>query len=420
MVHVNKKKIFFISDNPFGTSGVACQSRWLIEGLKNTGKYSFRTLGAAIRHEYYDPIVVDEDLITIPVDGFGTKEQIRNVLALEKPDAMVIFSDPRFYTHVIEMHNEIQNTCPLMYWTIWDQCEFAPSFNKLIYDSFDTLNAINYPVYDFLSGQYPDQIGKKINFIPHSLPDHIFKPLSNEKKAENRRKLLQGKRSDFIALWVNRNASRKKPGDLLWSWKMFVDKVKITHPTCNPQLVLHTDPKEPEGMNILYVIDHFGLRGNVILSTEKIGFEDMRQLYSAVDVVVNRSNAEGFGLSTLEAMYCGLPIIALKTGGLERQVVDYRDNSENGIALPVELKSLVGSQMVPGIIEDYVSNETVANAFYKMFEMGPGKRAELGQKAAEYAKYEFSYSKMINSWDRSIEETIERHSKMKRWEAFVL
>ena len=55
-----------------------------------------------------------------------------------------------------------------------------------------------------------------------------------------------------------------------------------------------------------------------------------------------------------------------------------------------------------------------------MFEMGKDKREELGKKDHEYAKFEFSYSKMIKSWDESLEETIERHSKKKRWEAFTL
>ena len=71
----------------------------------------------------------------------------------------------------------------------------------------------------------------------------------------------------------------------------------------------------------------------------------------------------------LEAMQTGTPIIALKTGGLTRQAIDHRDGSENGVALDVEFKSIVGSQQVPFIFEDYVSTNSVANGIMRLFEL---------------------------------------------------
>ena len=54
------------------------------------------------------------------------------------------------------------------------------------------------------------------------------------------------------------------------------------------------------------------------------------------------------------------PIIAPCTGGQTRQVIDYRNNSENGYALPIEFQTLVGNQQVPYILEDYTSVDTIA------------------------------------------------------------
>ena len=31
---------------------------------------------------------------------------------------------------------------------------------------------------------------------------------------------------DFVGIWVNRNAKRKRPGDVLAAWKMFLNKQK--------------------------------------------------------------------------------------------------------------------------------------------------------------------------------------------------
>mgnify|MGYP001338710507 CR=1 FL=1 len=81
------------------------------------------------------------------------------------------------------------------------------------------------------------------------------------------------------------------------------------------------------------------------------------------DCTVCISDAEGFGLSANESLACGTPIIATKTGGLTRQVVDHRDGTENGFALEPDVRSMVGSQMVPYIYEDYVQNEKAAGDY---------------------------------------------------------
>ena len=134
----------------------------------------------------------------------------------------------------------------------------------------------------------------------------------------------------------------------------------------------------------------------------------MNVLYNISDFCINISYAEGFGLSTLESMMTGTPIVAVKTGGLTRQVVDYRDNTENGIALDVDLKSLVGSQTVPYIYEDYVKNENTANGIMRLYEKlrSPYNKELLSEKVLKYAKNEFNYQKMINSWHDSMIKTI--------------
>ena len=142
----------------------------------------------------------------------------------------------------------------------------------------------------------------------------------------------------------------------------------------------------------------------------------MNILHNVSDACINISYAEGFGLATLEAMQCGNPIIAVKTGGLTRQVVDHRDGSENGVALDIDLRSLVGSQSVPYIFEDYVSSENVANAFMKLFEMTAEERLALGAKARAYVQSEFSYDDMIQKWDETLTELTENwKTRYTRW-----
>lgn len=410
----SKKKILLLSDHALSTSGVGTQSRYLSMGLINTGKWSIKQFGAAIKHESYETVKAHEDFIIKPVDGFGTREMLRQALVTEKPDVLLLFTDPRFFIWVWEMEDEIHQICPIAYNHLWDSCKFPPTYNNVLFESTDLLNCINYPTYEFLSKRFPE----KTNFIPHAVPTEIFYPLKEQESLACRRSLLRGRPDDtFVVLWVARNARRKMPGDVLWAWKMFLDKLQETHGHQNAVLVMHTNPLDVEGPNLNHIIELFGLEKNVLFSNEQTSFGDMNKLYNSCDTIVSRSSAEGFGLPTLEAMYAGKPIIALKTGGLTRQVVDHNDGSENGIALPVELESLVGSQMVPFIVDDFVTNQTVAQSFFKMYEFGPEKRKELGLKAMRYAHKEFSSENLVKSWDESLTKLIENwRSKQKRWE----
>ena len=180
---------------------------------------------------------------------------------------------------------------------------------------------------------------------------------------------------------------------------------------------MHTEPTDPEGPNLFSTCEMLGIQDNVFFSRDRLEFEKMNILHNISDVCVNVSYAEGFGLSTLESMSCAKPIMALKTGGLTRQVVDHRDGSENGVALPVEFKSLVGSQQVPYIYEDYCSAETTANGFMKLFDMGHEKRVEIGKKAKAYVDSEFSYQKTIDLWHDSLLKLVEEYDDKKQlWE----
>ena len=113
-------------------------------------------------------------------------------------------------------------------------------------------------------------------------------------------------------------------------------------------------------------------------------------------------------------MNVGNPIIAVKTGGLTRQVVNAYTNEENGVALPVELKTLVGSQSVPYIYEDYVSVETTAKGIMKLYELGDVGRKNLGSKARAYALNEFGYQKVIDLWDKTLGDLIENWRKNRK------
>ena len=337
---------------------------------------------------------------------------IRVALATEKPDILFIFTDPRFFIWLFEMEDEIHQVCPVTWWHVWDNYP-SPQFNKVLYESTDAINCHSYLSYQICSEMFPN----KTQFIPHALPKHVYHQLPKDEIKSHKSSILGRDRADhFVVFWMGRNAKRKRPGDLLWSWKLFLDKLEKKHGHRKATLLMHTEPTDPEGPNLYSNVENLGIMDNVVFSRERVDFSQINVLHNIADAYIMISFAEGFGLPSLEAMQTGTPIIAVKTGGLTRQVVDHRDGSHNGIALDVELQTMVGSQQVPYIYEDYVSVETISDAILEMHEYGPEKREKLGQKARQYALSEFSYDKTIDLWHESMKDTVENwESRYDRW-----
>jgi glycosyltransferase involved in cell wall biosynthesis len=414
---MQKKKIIVLSDHALSTSGVGTQTRHLLSGLIKKGEWTFRQFGAAMKHSDYRTVVVNEDFIIKPIDGFGSRDMIRVTLATEKPDAILIFTDPRFFIWLFEMEDEVHQMCPILWWHVWDNYPY-PKFNETLYQSTDLINCHSHMTYEMLKDKFPD----KTNFIPHAIPGEMFFPFDENQRMMFKKNILGPNRQDhFVGIWVNRNARRKRASDVLHSWKLMLDNMQAQDGHKKATLIMHTDPNDQEGPNLFAVAEELGIVDNVFFSRERIDFDKMNILYNISDVCINISYAEGFGLGTLEAMQAGTPIAAVKTGGLTRQVVDHRDGSENGVALPVECKTLVGSQLVPFIYEDYVTVETTANGLYKMFKMSPDDKIALRQKVRNYALSEFSYQKTIDDWHDTMKEAIENwRSRSNPWEVTTL
>ena len=417
---MEKYKILMISDHALSPSGVGTQSRFLAHGLIEKGCWTIRQLGGALKHDSYEMVKAAEDFLIKPVDGFGTVEMIRSLLVTEKPDVILLFTDPRFFVWLWQIEDEIHQVCPIAYWHVWDNYP-RPEFNDRFYKSTDLINCHSYLSYEIVKEKWPE----RTNFIPHALPNEVFFKIDSNKRIVSRKQLLgQEKKDDFILLWINRNAKRKRPSDLLWAFKKFLDSIEEKDGRKPATLIMHTDPYDQEGPDLVEICKLLDLEDNIIFSRERVGFDEMNLLHNCADCYINISYAEGFGLGTLEAMQTGTPIIATKTGGMTRQVVDHRDGSENGVALDIEFKSLVGSQSVPYIYEDYTSVETIANAMKKIFDMEPSEREKLGEKCMEYVDSEFNFQNTIDMWHESltklVEEWKEGKSVTKRFELVEL
>ena len=129
------------------------------------------------------------------------------------------------------------------------------------------------------------------------------------------------------------------------------------------------------------------------------------------DCTINVADAEGFGLATLESLACETPIIVTMTGGLQEQVTD----GENwfGIGIEPSSKALIGSQQVPYIFEDRISEEDVINAMEKMYSMSKEEREKLGEAGRQHVHKNYSFEGYQKKWIEVLDSVHEKHGS---WE----
>ena len=402
----DKIKVLVLADHPFSPSGVGTQTRYMVEGLLASGQFSFICFGGAVKHEDYSPQKFEkygDDLVVFPVDGYGTQDAIRSILRTERPDILWFMTDPRFFPWLWEIEDEIRSLIPMVYYHVWDNYPY-PDFNKTWYDSTDAVVAISKVTHDIIKNVSPKV---ETHYLPHSVNSDIFKPLSKKDKKELREKASFDE-DKFVVFWNNRNARRKQPGTLIFWFKEFLDRVGHDKAT----LIMHTDPKDTNGPNLNAVLYNLGLTaGQVKFSTAKLEFPQMAALYNIADVTVNISDAEGFGLSTLESLSCGTPIIVNMTGGLKEQVTDGEEWF--GIGIEPCSKAVIGSQDIPYIYEDRISKEEFISALEKIYNMTKEEREELGKKGRQHVDNNYNFQNFVVRWRKLLEDVHKNHGSWK-------
>jgi glycosyltransferase involved in cell wall biosynthesis len=401
-----KIKVLTLSDHPLSPSGVGTQTRYVIEALLNTGKFQVLSLGGAIKHQDYTPTKVEpfgEDWKIIPVDNYGTPEMIRSILRNEKIDILWMMTDPRFYEWLWQMENEIRPLCPIVYYHVWDNYP-APHFNKKFYESNDHIVSISKLTHEIVQEVAPNVPN---TYIPHAVNGDFFVPLDKNKVREQI--LAEEDRDSFIVFWNNRNARRKHSGSLIFWWKAWLDKRDLHG---KAQLIMHTEPKDPHGQDLEHIVHQLGLdKKQVLFSTQKVPLDRMPVFYNMADVTVNISDAEGFGLATLESLSCGTPIIATMTGGLQEQVVG--NLGMNGIGLYPSSKAIIGSQQVPYIYEDRISKKAFMAALDQMYDGGPDFRKDLGENGRQHVLDNYNFDAFNKKW---VNLMLKIHEEEGSWE----
>ena len=328
-----KKKILLLSDDLRMASGIANVSKQLVLGTIH--KYDWVQLGAAIKHPEAGKIfdlnedvrkqtgVEDANVKIYPFDGYGNPDVIRQLLMLEKPDAILHFTDPRYWIWLYEIEHEIRQSVPLFFYHIWDDLP-DPKYNRDYYESCDWIGCISKQTYGITKRVWSwdkEKHWKKpedwqVSYVPHGIRSDIYKPV--DVPQDFKKKIFGDKEYEFVLYWTNRNIRRKQPIDVMLSFNAFREALP-EEKRDKVVLVMKTRPVEEHGTDLIKTADHLMPDANIIFVDEKLKEEELNYLYNLADVTIMLSSNEGFGLGTAESIMAGTPIITTVTGGLQDQ-----------------------------------------------------------------------------------------------------
>jgi len=415
----DRKKIMLICDDIRVHSGVATVAKEIV--VHTAQHFNWVNLGGAITHPEAGKRLdlspstnditglTDSSVIMYPVNEYGNPDILRQLIKIEKPDAIMLITDPRYFLWLFVMENEIRKSIPIAYLNIWDDYP-APMYNLPYYEACDLLMGISKQTVNINKLVLEDKaVNKVIRYVPHGLNSDLIKPLdkNDPKLVEFKKTLFKGKQYDFALLFNSRNIRRKQIPDTILAYRYFIDTLPIEEAKkcC---LVLHTDRVNDHGTDLDAVIELIANddKYNIIFTDARFEAYQMNMLYNSTDAQILLTSNEGWGLSLTEAILVGNPIIANVTGGMQDQM-RFEDEEGNWFTPSAEVPSnhlgtykkhgewafpvfpvtrnLVGSPQTPYIWDDQCRAEDATEQIKNVYSLTSEERKRRGLKGREWA-----------------------------------
>ena len=418
----DRKKILLICDDIRVHSGVATVAKEIV--IKTCHHFNWVNIGGAISHpdkgkkldlakesnEHNPHNIKDAYVCIYPVDGYGNIEIIRQVINIEKPDAIMLITDPRYFSWLFNNEHEIRKNIPIAYLNIWDDYP-APMYNSAFYEACDLLMGISKQTKNINQLVLGDKAKDRIfRYVPHGLDHNVYKPLDNndaEYKAF-KKQLFPNQDPKFVVFFNSRNIRRKMIPDTLLAFRHFLDQLPENEAK-DCKIVLHTEAVTEAGTDLPAVAEYFlgeSYGTNVVFSHSKLTQHQLNYLYNIADVQVLATSNEGWGLTITEAILAGTPIIANVTGGMQDQMrfendkgewldfdADFPSNHRGTYkkhgewAFPVypACRSVQGSPPTPYIYDDRCKWEDISERYMELYKMTREERKAVGLKGREWA-----------------------------------
>jgi glycosyltransferase involved in cell wall biosynthesis len=187
----------------------------------------------------------------------------------------------------------------------------------------------------------------RIHFLPNAVDTTRFRPASADERRAARDKL--GLSQDaVVCLFVGRLSREKGLMELMEAWRLIQPSAAILV-VAGPDMVDHP-------WNVGPAAREFATRHNLDGSVRFLGsIADVASLLRVADVFVQPSHFEALGLSAVEALAAGVPVIASAVGGLVELIADGRNGKLCPPKAPAELAACLRTLIEVGALRQQMS-----------------------------------------------------------------
>jgi len=295
------KKLLWVGDSPECVSGFGRASREILDVARD--HFEVTVLGINYRGDPHGlPYPIYAAAVGGDSHGVGRLPWMCN---RDKPDVIVIQNDPwniPFYIQKLMRFPEFSNI-PVVTSVAVDGKNFlGPWLTGVAMSVFWTQFALD----EARAGGYMGPA----TVIPLGVDLGTYRP--DDKRAARLRQMSGYLSESFIVGSVNRNQPRKRWDLMIKYFAEWVNSKNLDD-VC---LYMHTAPTGDKDIDVQQLAKYYGLfnkPGRLVLMEPPtwVGLDEqqMRDTYNCFDVYATTTQGEGFGLTTLEAMACGVPCV---------------------------------------------------------------------------------------------------------------
>lgn len=300
VVRGKKLRVLVIADAVANT-GFATVTHGILDNLYKD--YEFTVLGLNYRGQKH---TYDYEIITAATDKeiLGLNK-LANVYMSYRPDVIFIINDPWIVLHYIKAIKENLSTNVLDKVVVYTPIDGSNIKSEFVKPMNDVNSVVAYTEFGLSELRNAGLEMDSTYIIPHGFDSSIFEPVSKEEC----KKVINIDSGFFVFGNINRNQARKRLDLTMMYFKEWVeDKPE------NVKLYLHCSVKD-QGWDILQLADYLGITDRLLLtSTKMTSFEgiprtELKYVYNSFDVQISTTHGEGWGLTNLEGMACGVPQI---------------------------------------------------------------------------------------------------------------
>jgi len=295
---MTKPKCLFVGDGCVAT-GFARMNHAYIDGLLPAWDVAMLALnydGGPEARAFPYPIYPTSTRMT--TDRWGTARLPQLVTQL-RPDVVVVVNDPWNIPSYMQRVGE------------------TPVVASIAVDGLNCrglgLNGLKHAIFWTQFGLDQARLGGftgPASIVPLGVDLSVYHPTE---QAESRRRIgmpaqLRGSDTFFVGV-VGRNQPRKRIDLAMMAFTQWIRSTRNN----DAYLFIHEGPTGDQGWELEQLAAYLGIQNRVIISAPEIGHgiaeENMKYVYSAFDVMITGTTGEGWGLTHMEGMACGVPQI---------------------------------------------------------------------------------------------------------------